>query len=346
MRCLTLAQVLRAHDVRCVFVSRDHPGNLNNLVEECGFDLYQLPLDSSWPTPSPNNYATWLGASCARDAEQSLTAIKRQPCDVLVVDHYSLDAEWEMKLKDACQSIFVIDDLANRQHLCDILLDQNLGRQADDYQPLVESGTRLLLGPDYALLRPDFAQLRGESLADRQDGKLRKMLISMGGVDQANTTSQVVDCLVDSRLPAGCQIIVVMGGNAPWQREVKAKANASGLPIEVHVGVNNMAKIMCQCDLSIGASGSTAWERCCLGLPSLMVVQASNQQGIADALDAAGAAKNLGSANDPGFARKLLDSVEQLVRFPGQLKRMSEQARHITDGLGASRVADLILGRP
>ena len=344
MRCLTLAKTLRTRGVECAFLSRSHPGNLNEFVRNQGFRVHELCLDKRWTDDSDSHYANWLGASWAQDAEQTLAVISQNPCDILVVDHYALDARWEKRLSGACRYLLAIDDLANRSHHCAALLDQNLGRQAKDYASLLPSEAQFMIGPQYALLRPDFPQFRKRSLARRQSPALHQILISMGGVDLPNVTSQVIQCLEQSLLPRDCHIDVVMGATAPWLGKVNAVAATSSFSVQIHINVSQMAELLCKSDLSIGAAGSTAWERCCLGLPCLMLVLAENQQGISEALDLAGAARNLGSALGPKMSICLRQSIDQFVRFPELLREMSEQAQKVTDGLGAHRVADQLLG--
>src|SRR5690606_35975420 len=188
--------------------------------------------------------------------------------DWLIVDHYALDARWESQQKDFCGRLAVIDDLASRPHSCDLLLDQNLGRRMQDYSHLVADNCELLIGPDYALLRPEFISARKHSLERREKPVLRNLLISMGGVDKDNVTSHVLEALKPCLLPNDTRISVVMGANAPWAGLVQQQAAMMPWCTEVVFNVDNMAQRMAESDFAIGAAGSTSWERCCLGLPA------------------------------------------------------------------------------
>ncbi len=132
MRCLTLANALRESGASCFFVCREHPGNLLELIREQGFEAIGLPLPKTFESlhgkhsSSRLTYAGWLGDSWQRDAEQTLAALNGELADWLVVDHYALDSAWEESLRPACRRLLVIDDLADRDHRCDLLLDQNL----------------------------------------------------------------------------------------------------------------------------------------------------------------------------------------------------------------------------
>lgn len=344
MRCLTLADALATDGAECHFLCREHPGHLIEAVRARGYPVHALAgrpaiaLTAQEETP-PLAHADWLGTSWQDDAQQSRQAFDELAPDWLVVDHYALDKHWEQRVLPQGCRLLVIDDLADREHCADLLLDQNLGRQADDYAGLVPEHCTRLIGPRYALLRPEFAQLRDASLARRATPKLERLLITMGGVDKDNATGQVLEALTSCALPDDCRISVVMGGNAPWLVQVKAQAAAMPWPTEVVVNVSDMAERMTQADLAIGAAGSTSWERCCLGLPTLMVVLAENQRIIANTLQAMGAAELIG---DSGALKLALPNALRTLLAPAALTNMNQAAAEITDGQGVTQVCHAI----
>jgi UDP-2,4-diacetamido-2,4,6-trideoxy-beta-L-altropyranose hydrolase len=353
MRCLTLADALRAQGAQCHFISRAHPGHLLDLIRQRGYTVNSLvaPVkpaqaaikkiantdqDTQQNQPPEPSHAAWLGSTWQTDAEQTASILADLQPDWLVVDHYALDQRWEAALKPHYKKLMVIDDLADRHHQCNLLLDQNLGRQPQDYADLVPTNCQVLTGAHYALLRPEFAALRPYSLQRRQaQPTLHQLLITMGGVDQPNSTGQVLQALKTCALPPACRITVVMGLTAPWLEDVRELAAQMPWPTEVVVNVNDMAQRMADSDLAIGAAGSTSWERCCLGLPTLMVVLAENQQLGAHALESAGAALSVGELGDiatqlPLAVAELIDSI--------RWNRMSFAASGVTDGGGVNRV--------
>ena len=342
MRCLTLADAMQAAGAQCHFICRVHPGNLIAQIRQGGFTVSVLPAANKARTAdeqaveTQSNYAAWLGTEWATDAAQTKTGIGTTVVDWLIVDHYALDARWEKTLRRQCRKLMVIDDLADRPHDCDLLLDQNLDRDVRDYRQLVPEGSTVLTGPYYALLRPEFAALRDDSLRRRVIPQLKYLLITMGGVDRADATGKVLEALKDCPLPADLRITVVMGPHAPWLERVQLLAMLMQQPTEVKVNVNNMAQLMADSDLAIGAAGSTSWERCCLGLPSIIDVQAANQQLIANALDLLGAAKAF-SINEG--AKPLRELIAKVVGDNRNLQNMSISAAAITDGNGVRRVA-------
>lgn len=336
MRCLTLAEALSGRGASCRFVCRAHPGNLIEMIQQHGFDVHALPLGPDWkPREATPAHVAWLGADWQTDAKQTEVCVGETAIDWLIVDHYALDARWEEALHGCYKNLMVIDDLADRPHACDLLLDQNLGREPVDYEAFVPARCQRLIGPQYSLLRPEFAALRAYSLQRRQAPALKRLLINMGGIDQLNATGKVLEALKTNPLPADCKITVLMGARAPWIEQVRAFAATMSWPIEVRVNVSDMAHVMADSDLAIGAAGSTSWERCCLGVPTLLVVLAENQLEGARALDHAGAVRLLGSPE--AIPYELASFLPMLVR--GQyLADMCCAAREVTDGQGTVRV--------
>jgi UDP-2,4-diacetamido-2,4,6-trideoxy-beta-L-altropyranose hydrolase len=332
MRCLTLARALAEQGARCDFICRAHAGHLFDFIREQGFAVHVLPLVASPNARADGTaHAPWLGASQAQDAQACEPVLAALQPDWLVVDHYALDARWEQALAHGYGQLLVIDDLADRPHVAAVLLDQTLGRDPADYQAQVPSDCTMLCGAQFALLRPEFAALRPGSLHRRSQPTLRQLLITMGGVDKDNATGRVLQALAACALPADCQVVVVMGPHAPHAARVQAQAPTLPWPTKVLGGVRHMAQLMADSDLAIGAAGATAWERCCLGLPSLMLVLADNQLGLAQALAKKGAAQVIEPADLPGMDWSAL-------------LKMGPKAAALVDGEGVGRVVRTFRG--
>lgn len=349
MRCLTLADALTSRGAECQFICREHPGNLIEHIRQKGYRVHALATASSVVTSfiKMNDsttrpqlaHASWLDATQEQDATECATAVAELQPDWLIVDHYALDAHWEIALKPHYRKLMVIDDLADRPHVSDLLLDQTFDRDPQAYQPWVSASCTVLCGSQYALLRPEFAALRPYSLKRRENPQFEHLLITMGGVDKDNATGQVLQGLKTSELPANCRITVVMGASAPWIAEVRRQAEQLPWPTEVQVNVSDMAQLMADSDLAIGAAGSTAWERCCLGLPTAMVVLADNQRTIAQALQSNGASIIIDGLSPGGAIHTLLT---ELASNTQNLERMSGAARRLADGLGTTRLVSYL----
>lgn len=352
MRCLTLADALASKGAQCEFICRVQPGCLHEVIRHRGYrinDLLALENKStdaikveSTKKKIPEHqvdHADWLGSDWQTDSAQTGEILRILRPDWLVVDHYALDARWETPLRPYCTKLMAIDDLADRTHDCDLLLDQNLGRQASDYDRLVPGSCQLMVGPSFAMLRPEFAALRPYSLQRRSHSRqLEQLIITMGGVDQTNATGQVMQALKHCALPSSCRITVVMGLTAPWIQNVKELAAQMPWPTEVVVHINDMAQRMADSDLAIGAAGSTSWERCCLGLPCLLLVLAANQQTSADALQQAAVVRVIDSTS---LGASLCDHI-RYVTDNGVRLAMSAAGSSLVEGTGALVLADFM----
>jgi UDP-2,4-diacetamido-2,4,6-trideoxy-beta-L-altropyranose hydrolase len=341
MRCITLANALKAMGHECSFICKQHSGNINSLIIENDFELHELEIaefqDSVIFRPNmvrPKYYA-WIGSSLDHDAKLTNKILEKRAPDWIVVDHYALDVSWHKKVRGNTKNIMVIDDLANRHHDCEILVDQNLGRIESDYDGLLNAGCKRLIGPRYALLRPEFESRRENSLRRRERPRLKRILISLGGIDLFNVTGKLLEALADSALEADTILDILMGGSAPHLGAVREQASQMSFKASVNVDVNDMAERMCLADLSIGAAGATSWERCCSGLPAVIMVLADNQVKVANALEESGAVINIG---DPEKIRARLPLIVANVRDPDLLTQMSVAAAKITDGKGALSV--------
>lgn len=342
MRCLTLAHELREQGANCVFICRAHQGHLAQLIEQKGFACKLLPLSETPYLPQAEDvpHAAWLGTSWQQDAQQTL-ALLAKPVDWLVVDHYAIDARWQASVKPGYERLLVIDDLADRAHIADVLLDQTYGRQVADYQSLVPQQCQLLLGSTYALLRPEFAQWRDASLNRRKvQTSIQNILISLGGVDAHNHTAQILAVINQQDLPTPIQLTVVLGSTAPHLQKVQRLASILNYPTKVLTDVDNMAALMANADLAIGAAGSTTWERACLGLPSLLFCLADNQRPGVEAVSNQGAAWFIREVNQLGYALNLLSNM------PERLAQMQILASQLTQGLGVVKVTQWLLHTP
>lgn len=276
MRCLTLAERMCFDGADVHFICRDLAGNLNYLVEERGFALHILPHHT--PERSLMGYEAWLTVVQELDAEETAEVLRAiRPVSRLVVDSYALDASWEQKMRPLASEIFVIDDLANRRHDCDFLLDQNFYRDLQHrYDDLVPEKCKLLLGPRHALLRQEFYEAKARLVP--RDGSLRRILVFYGGSDRTQETEKAIRALVQIQL-LSVAVDVVVGGSNPRREQIERLCRQHAF-LRYHCQVENMAELMANADLCLGAGGTTTWERCFLGLPTLVTAVAENQMEI------------------------------------------------------------------
>jgi UDP-2,4-diacetamido-2,4,6-trideoxy-beta-L-altropyranose hydrolase len=272
-------------------------------------------------------------------AQAVAAAVSAAKAECLVVDHYDLDASFERGARGDAQVAIAIDDLANRPHDCELIVDSNPQHSADDYAPHVAASTRLLLGPDYALLRPEFTEHRAAGQHSPSSTATR-VLVTLGGADPTDVSSRVLAALP---LVEGNAVnpSLVIGPAHPRRDELVIAASAVGVtPI---FNPPDMAKLMAEAQMAVTAGGATSLELACLGIPMLVIVTAHNQRGLAEALARAGAAKALGEANSLS-PQMIADAIGALARDRGRRRQMGLAGRRLVDGRGASRVADAVAG--
>lgn len=276
----------------------------------------------------------------ASDDADVLKAIHPHGCDVCVVDSYSLDERYESRLRDWAKKILVIDDLANRKHDCDLLLDPGLKRNALDYTGLVTDQCQLLLGPRYIPLRPQFRGFRDESLTRRLDDTgLKRIQIGVGASDPHHVTMTILRSIEQSGL--NVTVDVIMGGASPCLSDVQALSTKLPFKVAIHVDTDDVAKLMTMADLAIGAGGSTAWERCCLGLPSFIITLSEAQKEMVHNFDLANSAHVLGNWSDL-IPNKIAADLIRFSEDKAFRNALSVNAAALCDGLGSKRVLENI----
>ncbi len=337
MRCRTLAKILKNAGAEIQFITRAHPGHLGDRLARDGFavSLLSQPRGSEIKEGS---YAAWLGVSQQDDAIQTIYALGKQACDWLIVDHYGLDQIWERQVRSHAHKLMVIDDLANRKHVCDVLLDQNYALAAEErYRPWVPAHCQMLIGPSYALLRPEYARYR-ETMPPCNEN-ITRVLVFMGGGNNANITSKVLAALSADDL-AHLEVDVVIGGNFSHKKDIMEQVNARP-NTQIHGPRPHLADLMSKADLAIGGGGATTWERLCIGLPSLVISINENQVPACKALASSGLIHYLGDAHDLDAAAIELALVKVLTE-PTRLRDLAVSNKVLVDGQGASRVAEAL----
>jgi UDP-2,4-diacetamido-2,4,6-trideoxy-beta-L-altropyranose hydrolase len=335
MRCLTLADELKKYDAEICFVARKLPAHLIQMLEEKNIDFYDLPLVNA-EEPDELPHSKWLQTSQNQDATQTIEALGSCKLDLLVVDHYAIDQRWEKLLRDTANKIMVIDDLADRQHDCDLLLDQNFYQNMDiRYVGKVPSDCHLLLGPSFALLREEFRKQRQH--VKPRTGNIKNLLVFFGGVDAKNYTILALEAIVASNLQF--DVDVVVGKQHPSLHEVEmfCKTHHYACYVQTH----QMEALMAKADLAIGAGGTAMWERCCMGLPSICISTADNQeQQVSDLMD-----KGLIVAlqKNQDVSGLIQHALVMLKDDASHLAAMSKTVYDLVDGNGIDKLASFLL---
>lgn len=312
-RCLTMADELARLGWRCSFATVAETPTVSPALAASGHEIL------------------FVGG----DAEDTIDAMRTywpDGTDLLVVDHYGLGVAFESASRPWCRSILVIDDLADRKHDCDWLLDQTFGRTADAYNGLVPKDCVVLAGAAYALLRPQFAYWRNHA----RPADTGRVLVALGTTDPGNATGMVLAALARCRRIKAAEI--VLGSAAPHLADVRTRAAEMPFPMTVHTDIGDMAALAASCDLAIGSGGVSAIERCTIGLPSIIMVVAENQKSVVANITAAGAALALDIGDDT-FPEHLAEETDALLATPERRAEMARKAAASCDGRGVNRAA-------
>lgn len=330
MRCLVLADVLKKNGTKVEFICRSHKGNSIDRIISNGFKVYELAVPKNNELEASSHYSQWLGVKQKKDADDCIDLIKLEKVNWVIVDHYGIDEQWNKHIKPYCEKLMVIDDLADRTFDCHLLLNQNLGIKKKYYDNKVPEDCILLLGTKYALLRPEFSRLRSKAIAKRKNTKsVNNIIISMGGNDINNITHSILE-----NIPNNYRVTVVLGTSSPHNKMLENYVK--GKNIRLLIDASNMAELMLDADLAIGAGGSTSWERCCLSLPTFIFLIDENQRMIVEQLVKFRSVKLLKNVEC------LKNNLEDIQNNINSWTLMTKKSKNICDGLGADRVRDYV----
>jgi UDP-2,4-diacetamido-2,4,6-trideoxy-beta-L-altropyranose hydrolase len=346
MRCLTLAEELRRQGHDCRFICRDHRGHLGELIAGKGFPVNLLLTTVEDSLDYSRGYGTahseWLGVPWQLDAAQTLSLLESLRVDWLVVDHYALDSRWEGQVNGAVGGIMVIDDLADRDHQADMLLDQNaLNEEMEErYRERLNSECTLLLGPHYALLGSEYSFL-ANALPER-NGQVSRALVFVGGSDPHHLTERYLNALSAPEF-RNILVDVVLGKNHPAPEAVSDLVS-SREHARIYSGLPSLSALMIRADLMLGAGGATNWERMCLGLNSVVVSVAHNQDKVNQELEKKGFIHFLGKAEHV-TVDIIRSALKQILVSPLDNCASARSMRKIVDGKGCKRVVETLLGQ-
>ena len=253
VRCMTLARELQALKCETRFIMRETDGNLGSWVEQAGFEVSLISGSQLADVKTDLDTGPLPAQTQLEDARLTLVALENWYPDWVVVDHYGLGMDWERELSKTGTSIFAIDDLANRHHQCDVLLDVNYFEtdQSCRYELLVPSNCRRLIGPRFALLQPEYASIH--ATLPIANGKVRRILVFFGGSDSSNQSSNVISALSAPDL-SYLAVDLVLGFNNSHIEQITALSASRG-NVNIHQNLATLAELTARADFAIGAGG-------------------------------------------------------------------------------------------
>lgn len=330
-RCLTLADKLNTPDTPVHFICREEKGHLAELITQRGFTLSLIPANQALQQIDD-----------AKTCRQVLYPLSQafNGIGLIVVDHYQLSSIWAQQLSPLSAHLAVIDDLANREHHCDLLFDQSFGRTAEQYAPwLTPRCQQVIVGAKHALLRPQFIALREAATIKRANTTaVQSVLVNMGAMDPDNVTHTVLSQLAKLKSATYDTIHVILTDKAKHLDSIKAFINNSSLDIQLHINIDNVAALILQADIAIAAAGTSMLERCCLGLPGVLVCIADNQAHIAKAVADSGSA--IAVLDKEQLSDKLTEVIQQFTNNPGSYQTIATLALATCNGNGSTLLSE------
>ena len=325
VRCLALAQELQSRGVKTFFISQNMLAPLNRFLLSSGHTVIRISQSIS------------SGFNWERDSAETLKALKDISADILIVDHYQIDERWHKSVKKTINKLAVIDDLPGRKLFCDILIDQNLGRKSAHYLPFTEGNTKFLLGSKFVLMRNEFRLNKERAFKRRKEFKgLKSILLTLGGSESLENYLKIIKVLSELKLDSFSEVKLALGFDQQQETFSKHFLKSKKLKISVLENPLNIYESMVTSDLCIGYAGSSSWERCVLGLPSLVKVINDNQIFVAKNLEKKGAARIWKKESE---LKKLVEIMDDRDKW----FEIVNASRKICDGNGSRRVANAIL---
>ena len=324
MRCMALADTLQKN-FEINFITRSLEGSLISDIQKKGFGIFRF-------------YSNSEKINEKNDAQKTISLIKKHSGskNILIVDNYQLSKKWETDVKPFVHKLIVIDDLSNRSHNCDLLIDQNLHTKVNGlYKGLIPSNCIKLIGPKFSMIRKEFRMMR-KSVKPRTF-PIKKILVSFGGSDIENQTPVALNSI--KKMNGKINVDVVVGKANKCKKTLKIFCNKNK-HFTYYEQIDNIADLMLSSDLSIGSSGSTTWERCCLGLPAIVSISSNDQRDIANSLSRKKCIINLGDV------KKLKESsyINVITNLKkNDLRNMSKNSMSLVDGNGTQRILKHIL---
>jgi len=319
MRCLTLAQELKNNFDKIIFLTRKDSGDFTETIMKNEFEVIFIPTNND------------------SDIIKNIVTTNSENKNFLLIDHYDVDSNFESSLKNIFEKIFVIDDLANRKHDCDLLIDQNYYRDLNHrYKKLIQNDTITLLGSKYAIIRPEFRNINKKTI--KKNSQIKKILVSFGGSDPTNECKKALDalCSIENNQ---FEIVAIVGiYNNKFERLKKLYEKYSNIKIYRHV--NDLSQLMLNSDLFIGAGGTTTWERFYMGLPSIVTIISDDQKESIEFLSDMGHVINLGLAKNV----TMKTYIQTLQKLNSDLiYNMSLNNQKLVDGNGSNRIKRQII---
>jgi len=316
MRCLSLADAFRERGAVCAFVTAEP--YLQPLIRERGYECHVLGTKYDHMN---EEFPVFL----------SLLEEWRPSC--VILDSYFVTPDYMRSVRSKTPVVY-IDDLNAFDYAADIVVNYNLYAEKTAYPP----NKSYLLGPRYAPLRKQFQDL-GTRITKEQ---VSEVLVSTGGTDQYHVALQCADYLREHPPAPSITYHFILGSMNRDAEQIRGLAKEAPYIVS-HERVQDMCGLMLRCDMAVSAAGTTLYELCACGLPTVSYILADNQIQGAAAFEGAGLMPCAGDVRDnPHFAERIFAKLEEMGGLEIR-KEISSRTQALVDGNGAGRLAEALL---
>ncbi|MFB5195260.1 UDP-2,4-diacetamido-2,4,6-trideoxy-beta-L-altropyranose hydrolase [Neobacillus sp. KR4-4] len=325
IRCLTIAHKAKIHGFNIVFICKNDKDNLKQMVVNEGFQFFEIPKELNFKIDPTVNYSEWLKSSFEHDVSKSINIIQQFIGQkYLIIDHYGIDFKWETIIYEFVDKLIVIDDLADRKHKCDILIDQNFFMDLNvRYKDKLIGETKTFLGPNFAIFRDEFYVNR---ILVNVRTKVQKILIFFGGSDPTNATLRTLNLINEINLE-NIAVEVVVGSTNKDKDEIQTICNNTR-NFNFHCQINYFSKLISECDLCIGAGGINLWERIFMLLPTITISVAENQDSVLQEVQKTGCIYHLGHHKNLS-QNEIEKQLLRLIHNPSEIQKMSINCKSV-----------------
>lgn len=336
MRCLTLAERLICEGANVIFVCRDFEKNSISQIENKGIKVIKIPSERE-----TFDHIKWTKDNWRLDVEETISVINEmeKSTNILIVDHYGIDSNWEIQMSQYVNKVVVIDDLANRKHYCDLIIDPTFGESSEKYNNLIPKYAKGLYGVKYAILREDFRKFQKKDIVFR--GRKIKVHMFFGGIDSLNHTTKYSSIILKKF--KNVELHVVVGKAFGFTTDLIQLKTLYPENFDWVQDIDNMAEHMSKCDLAIGSPGNATWERACIGLPSAYLATNLNQIPILKRLEKKNLCVFMGEASKLDSAT-FVGKLSMFLSSETLLKQLFYCSTKHVDGLGTDRVIKELFG--
>ena len=325
MRCLSIARAMRRRKVELTFFVADKASAA--MVAEAGFGYVCLNSDYDYLDV---------------ESDKLLQKMRERRAENLLVDSYYVTESYLRKIREVA-NVTYIDDINRFIYPCDLLINYNIYADQLSYEERYRKAgleTEFALGPSYMPLRDEYLHIQPKA----HEGF--RVLVTTGATDSMDILGHLLGKALEQKLNESVEFVCIVG-RYNHNRQALRDAFGSIPNITLLDPQETLADLIAECDMAVTAGGTTVYEMCAGGLPSVMLTLADNQMRAARTFAERNIIPYAGDVRTDmdGTILRILDRIRECRDDCGLLEGMRAGMRRVVDGKGAERLAELLIDR-